>query len=938
MRPKLWSLLLATLLLAAPGHGATPYRVKDINPMASPESSEPRAYLRVGGVGVFTAQDYQAGREIWRSDGTAAGTYRLADICPGDCPSELSFLTATERALFFLASFSPSLTGERQSELWVTGGDISNTFRLAEGVSAVPGAWLASRGVLLYGSGGRNQAVQLWRSDGTPAGTYAIPTASPVQGAGDFVAAGDQVFFTAAESNKRTLWRSDGTSQGTRKLKDPALLSTLANGWSLPTAAGNRIFFVGSDPAHGSELWSSDGTEKGTKMAADLTPGPASSQFWNLAFVNGHLYFVADAGGKGEELWTSDGRPRGTRSLTNFADAHAFSRLTPPDGTFYSFPLEAAGKRLLFVADDGQHGFEPWTADGTTAGTALLGDLCPGTCSGWSYQSQVQPQGQRLYFTGRDATHGFEPWTTDGTPAGTRMVRDVCRGICSSVPQFWGMMGDRLFFLGSNPQSYFEVWSTNGTAAGTVRITDFTAARVRATISPRTAALASGFLFTASERSHGRELWLTDGTREGTHLVADIDPTDFGGSFPHNLRAVGDRVLFFADDGVHGYGLWKSDGTEPGTVPVQDASRPRLERPMGFESAHRLGNLLLFSVYEDGEYSLWRTDGTDAGTLRLTTGGMVLATAPAAVGATAFFIARDRSEDAGGFSLWRTDGTPAGTQRIQDVGSPAGRLVAFKGRIFFVTGTETAGYELWSSDGSAAGTLRVQSFPSRYAPQEFLEHAGRLYFFASDDEHGVELWRTDGTSGGTSRVTDLAPGQGSFELAAMASLPSGLLISGRASSSLSGFWMSDGTAAGTRHISTQWTYTPYALSSESWYALPVVNGRAFFSAPAAAGSDRGALWTTDGTEAGTRLLHDREGQPLVGQLSLASDENRLFIGIAGGVWQSDGTDANTFQLASLETSRAIGDSPSQLTLVGSRLFFQYFDLLHGRELWAIQLP
>ena len=37
----------------------------------------------VGGVLFFTGDDGMSGRELWRSDGTEAGTVRVKDINPG---------------------------------------------------------------------------------------------------------------------------------------------------------------------------------------------------------------------------------------------------------------------------------------------------------------------------------------------------------------------------------------------------------------------------------------------------------------------------------------------------------------------------------------------------------------------------------------------------------------------------------------------------------------------------------------------------------------------------------------------------------------------------------------------------------------------------------------------------------------------------------------
>ena len=42
-------------------------------------SSHPTSFFRVGGAAVFIADDGVSGRELWRTDGTAAGTYRLVE-------------------------------------------------------------------------------------------------------------------------------------------------------------------------------------------------------------------------------------------------------------------------------------------------------------------------------------------------------------------------------------------------------------------------------------------------------------------------------------------------------------------------------------------------------------------------------------------------------------------------------------------------------------------------------------------------------------------------------------------------------------------------------------------------------------------------------------------------------------------------------------------
>src|SRR5262245_17615654 len=59
--------------------------VKDINP--GPASSTPFLFANVNGVLFFAANDGVHGRELWKSDGTAAGTVLVKDIDPGPVSS-----------------------------------------------------------------------------------------------------------------------------------------------------------------------------------------------------------------------------------------------------------------------------------------------------------------------------------------------------------------------------------------------------------------------------------------------------------------------------------------------------------------------------------------------------------------------------------------------------------------------------------------------------------------------------------------------------------------------------------------------------------------------------------------------------------------------------------------------------------------------------------
>ena len=75
--------------------------VKDINLL--PPGSSPREFVAIGNVLYFVADNGVTGRELWRSDGTAAGTVLVKDIRPGSGGSGPSNLTNVNGVLYFVA-------------------------------------------------------------------------------------------------------------------------------------------------------------------------------------------------------------------------------------------------------------------------------------------------------------------------------------------------------------------------------------------------------------------------------------------------------------------------------------------------------------------------------------------------------------------------------------------------------------------------------------------------------------------------------------------------------------------------------------------------------------------------------------------------------------------------------------------------------------------
>jgi ELWxxDGT repeat protein len=448
------------------------------------------------------------------------------------------------------------------------------------------------------------------------------------------------LFFSANDGvHGFELWKSNGTAAGTVLVKDIDPGSANSSPRNL-TDVGGTLFFEGDDGTHGPELWRSDGTAAGTFMVKDINPGSPGSYPDHLTAVGGTLFFSADDGVHGPELWKSDGTAAGTVLVKDIFPGSSYDYRSGRYLPNSSNPryLTAVDGRLYFSAIDGTHGDELWTSDGTSKGTVLVKDIFPGG-SGYfnphtdSYGYSSSPRdltavGGTLFFSANDGVHGFELWKSDGTAAGTVLVKDINPTTRSfggsygfgygSSPRDLTAVGGTLFFSANDGSHGVELWRSNGKAADTVLVKDINPGSTGSYIDDLTA-VDGRLFFSADDGVHGSELWKSDGTAAGTVLVKDINPTIKSGyeygSFPRSLTAVGETLFFLADDGTHGFELWKSDGKAAGTVLVKDINP-------GSGNGSYYGNLTamdgtLFLEADDGTHGaeLWKSGGTAADTV-----------------------------------------------------------------------------------------------------------------------------------------------------------------------------------------------------------------------------------------------------------------------------------------------------------------------------------
>lgn len=422
-RPFATGLLLLLLLSALPAASAphiqqTPGPATSIKQLVGCTPSE---IYEVNNALLFFINCYDDNQALqtvtlWRSDSTEVGTVPIASL-PTDYP--ISSVNHTNTTLFFWVNASEG------PQLWKSDGTIEGTiqlkaifpssaqdttsfktFRYAPSMIVENIMYFMVRTIL---DEDLNDAIELWRSDGTVEGTIFLKQVTtetyPEIAPRYSTRLNNTLLLLIYTGIGYTLWRSDGTPESTLPVMDFSPNQAIEFFGEEPF--NNKVLFVQRSTG---QLWQTDGTAAGT-VPTDVTIPPSFFSF--IPQFGAQFFFTSTEIDGSEVLWGSNGTAECTLPLVRVPYLSFFTALSP-------------GHSMMLFGVQNKVSTQLWKTDGTVYGTTLVRELPSPDLPGLSLSivhvdndvflillKQALPEGSSLSL-----------WRSDGTADGTGLLQD----------------------------------------------------------------------------------------------------------------------------------------------------------------------------------------------------------------------------------------------------------------------------------------------------------------------------------------------------------------------------------------------------------------------------------------------------------------------------------------------------------------------------------
>lgn len=638
---------------------------------------------------------------------------------------------------------------------------------------------------------------------------------------------------------------------------------------------GDNIFFTKSTVQFGNEPWRFNLQTRETEMIIDLEPGSNSSNPKGFVEYFGKVFFSA-----AYSLYSTTGTHDGTDKVSSikvYGDMLVFKdRLffygaindSPPGLCFYNGTdetsaiilignninlLSALNSKLIFSYDDGIHGRELWSSDGTIEGTHLEKDIRQN--AGSSYPYLLKKNKNKLFFTASNNVNNHEVWVYDDDKDSTYILKDDL-SYTGSNPRDLTILGQHVFYIADEYRYGECIWKSDGTTDGTHKVFSrdsitgnieglsvanemiyFVTQSINDTIWKfKEEAIKKEFVHSGENLLNGQDFitcldnktiyygydnlnhgepWVIDEDLNTATLLKEIN--EKGNARINGFINLDTACVFVATDGHElGYEFWVSKGTSESTYCISSTDDTNNgSYPSDFTI---INNNLYFTADDDvAGRELWKTNGTKEETYLLKDfqTGLACGGNPdhlTVLGNKLFYTAY---EDDISKELWVHTLNTDEHQLVKDIfpgSSPSNpHSLTVCDRYVYFLAKDNYYSSLWRTDGTTENTIKLVDNPQA-TPNNLVAYKNKV-FFAQRDERGTELWSTDGTIQGTARFKDLDEKTSSTSPHSFIVVNDILYFLSYYDSAL---WRCDGTVDGTYKIidSTNGGFSLYNVNNE----------------------------------------------------------------------------------------------------------------------------
>ena len=355
-------------------------------------NADPGNFLKLGDQILFSAHDWDHGRQLWRTDGTESGTFQLQDIVRSGSDANV-LLGSPDTIINGVAYFTAGEYG-MYPDLWRTDGTVAGTYEIP-GILGLRIHILGGNGnVLLYRAlSGADNRTHLYSWSGNQPQIIAAADALKIT-SDPGVTFDGRVCFRAWDVDPRyvDVWCASGMQGDVVRATNFAALGLSAGEMRL---LGNKLLLNVPGSGSASGLYFTQGVAGTSQRISGARIKTA------LAFGNGQLAFLSESG----NLMLTDGTSAGTRNLLQGA--------TLPGSLSGAFGV--LGSYVVFVVNDPIRGAVLWRTDGTPAGTRYVADLDPATAPATAQESAFFTLGNRLLYSGYRRNIGNDLWSFNAT-------------------------------------------------------------------------------------------------------------------------------------------------------------------------------------------------------------------------------------------------------------------------------------------------------------------------------------------------------------------------------------------------------------------------------------------------------------------------------------------------------------------------------------------